>query len=305
MKQIRVFIANGIQLAVTFLANFLALSVFFGMIEFIHPIRNRVLSEILTVLRIPCTGRNVVIFLSAACILIPVLLHRSKLMMRYALWTMGCRKPDEKEKYRLEEAMSIVCEKTGDDKADYDLYVSDMDEDNALALGDNIIAVTKGLLDSPYVSAYTIAGLMAHEVGHIKNHHNHMYLVNGVVSMLGNTVIRLYHTIGEILIELTGIPVLGYLLGFWAWFFKLLAVAMDVVLAFPENIISSRRSRQNEYEADEYACRIGMGLWLFKALEYIKRHEKEENELLATHPAAEKRLKRIAAYIVSHKQLTA
>ncbi len=212
--QISVYIINSIQLVITFLANALALSTFFGMIDFICPIRSRILSDVMTVLRIPFTGQNVVIFLSAVCVLVPVILHRTRLMRRYVLWSMDCRKPDIKEKERFEKAMDIVCEKNRDDINYYELYVSDMDDDNAWSLGDNIVIVSKRLLESAGISTYTIAGLMAHEVGHIKNHHNHTYLITNVVAMLGNTVIRIYHILGEIFLELTGIPFLGRILIF-------------------------------------------------------------------------------------------
>lgn len=303
MKQIYAYFAKSFQLIITFLVNFLVLTTFFGIIEFIHPIRNRILSSILTALQVPVTGKNIIILLSATCIIIPVLLHRTKVMLRYVLWTLDCRKPDEKEKEQLEMAMDIICEKSRDDKNNYEFYVSDMDDDNAFALGDRIIIVTKNLLES--VTVNTVAGLMAHEVGHIKNHHNHVYLVANTVATLGNTVIQLYYALSDILIELQGVPILGFFLRLLAWFFKALAFLMMMVLAFPERIISSRRFRQHEYEADEYACMIGMGTCLFVALKYITRNDHEEESVFASHPLTEKRLARIAAYVASHDRMSA
>lgn len=303
MKQrIYAYLIDIIQLFVTSLVSFLTLSSFFGMIEYIYPIRNQILSGILATFQIPCTSKNVVILLSAACIVIPALLHRTSIMKSYLLWFYDCRRPTVEEKDRLERAMTFVCEKIRDDIRNYDLYVSEINDDNAFSMGGNIIIVTKKLLDSTSVSTYAIAGLLAHEVGHIKNHHNHTYLMTNMVAKTGYSVIQIYSTLGDILSELTGLPFLGFLVGILSWCFKLLSLTMILVLGFPERTIACRNFHRKEYEADTYACRIGMGCWLFEALKYVTRNETDQDCSFSTHPAPEKRLKRIADYIVSQER---
>ena len=84
-------------------------------------------------------------------------------------------------------------------------------------------------------------------------------------------------------------------------------------MQLPLHLITMFSSRQDEFEADQYACKIGLGAELYNGLLYITQGEaqmgfaarilsshpatKQRLELLSSHPATKQRLERIEKYV--------
>ncbi len=188
------------------------------------------------------------------------------------------------------------------------IYVIDDDQPNAFATGRNpenaAVAATSGLLKQ--LSAEEVAGVMAHELAHIKNRDTLIMTITatvaGAISMLSQFALFFGHgrnnalgIVGALLVMIVG-P---------------LAAAM----------VQMAISRAREYEADRVGAEIcGRPLWLASALHRlgvlsgrIENRVAEENpatahlfivnplhthkvdSLFSTHPSLQKRIARLHA----------
>jgi len=190
------------------------------------------------------------------------------------------------------------------------VYVIDTDQPNAFATGRNptnaAVAVTTGLLRR--LSREEVAGVIAHELAHIRNHDTAIMTVTatfaGAISMLAN--FALFFGGGrDRPMGLAG------------------TLAMMILAPLAATLVQMAISRSREYEADRVGAEIcGNPLWLAAALEGIQRaasridyHTAERNpatahmfiinplhahkvdNLFATHPATENRVARLRAMV--------
>jgi heat shock protein HtpX len=191
------------------------------------------------------------------------------------------------------------------------VYVIDEDQPNAFATGRNpenaAVAVTTGLLHR--LSQEEVAGVMAHELAHIKNRDTLTMTITatlaGAVGMLANIASMQMLFGGNRNNPLGGV-----------------GVVLTMVLApLAATMVQMAISRAREYKADEAGARIcGEPLWLANALadlhrgaERIDNHHAEQNPatahmfivnplharsldgLFATHPPMEERIRRLQA----------
>ncbi|WP_375690317.1 zinc metalloprotease HtpX [Pseudooceanicola sp. LIPI14-2-Ac024] len=182
------------------------------------------------------------------------------------------------------------------------VYLIQTDQPNAFATGRNptnaAVAVTAGLMRT--LSREELAGVVAHELAHIKNHDTAIMTVTatfaGAISMLANFALffggsrERLGTIGTI--------------------------AMMILAPMAAALVQMAISRTREYAADKEGAQIcGHPLWLASALEQIQRgaaridnvaaennpatahmfiinplHAHKRDALFATHPATENRV---------------
>jgi Zn-dependent protease with chaperone function len=116
-----------------------------------------------------------------------------------------------------------VCRAAGLHEDDFELFVCQSKDYNAFAVGDNYIAVTKPLLT--VMPASYLAGILAHEVGHIRHNDTFILYLCNAMSSFGNLVLRFYLFITLLLGLLSFIPLVGI-------------VAGDRVLVFPDPDLS-------------------------------------------------------------------
>ena len=293
-----------VVLSLTFTVNFLIVSTFWGLVEMFQPIRWQWLAQLMNYIRVPCTPTNVIILLSALTLLVPCLLHRTWFMQRYLCWATNCQKPQGEAADRLYQAMSIVCKRGGLAISDYNLYVSNMNVMNAFAIGRNNIAVTLPLLNNMRIQE--IAGILAHEMGHIQNRDTSTALLTSTMSSFGNLVVKIYSYI-TLLLQLIGfIPIIGWFAAILSWFFLIQIWLFQFLMQLPLHIITMFSSREDEYEADLYACEIGLGRELYNGLAIITQGEAKMGfaaRLLSSHPATRKRLERIQQYVNKHEAM--
>ena len=169
---------------------------------------------------------------------------------------------------------------------------------NAFAVGSNNIAVTLPLLTNMRVNE--IAGILAHEMGHIQNRDTNIALLNSTMSSFGNLVVRIYSFITLALQIISFIPVIGWITAIISWFFLIQIWLFQFLMQLPLHLITMFSSRQDEYEADLYACKIGLGAELYNGLLLISQGESQMSfatRILSSHPATGKRLERIKNYV--------
>ncbi|MBM3509201.1 MAG: zinc metalloprotease HtpX [Alphaproteobacteria bacterium] len=193
------------------------------------------------------------------------------------------------------------------------IYVVDSDQPNAFATGRDpehaAVAATTGLLRS--LSAEEIAGVMAHELAHVKNRDTLIMTITatiaGAIGMLANFAMLFGASRGD---ERGGSP-LG-----------MVGTILIMILApIGAMLVQMAISRSREYDADRIGAAIaGKPLWLAAALEKLhyaaKRidnpaaeanpttahlfivnplHAHAVDGLFSTHPSIENRMRRLRA----------
>ena len=295
-----------VVLSLTFIVNFLIVSTFWGLVEIFSPIRWQWLQKGMNYFTIAFTETNIIIVLSALTLLVPCLLYRTWIMQRYLCWSLNCQRPKGAAGEQLKQAMSIVCRRAGLDIDDYNLYVCNDDKDlNAFAVGSNNIAVTLPLLSNLRINE--IAGILAHEMGHIQNRDTNTALLTSTMGSFGNLVIRIYSYITLILQIISFIPIIGWFTSILSWFFVIQIWLFQFLMQLPLHLITMFSSRQDEFEADQYACEIGLGTELYNGLVYITQGEEQKGfaaRILSSHPATKQRLERIRNYVNTNDVMT-
>ncbi|MCL2165366.1 MAG: M48 family metalloprotease [Oscillospiraceae bacterium] len=172
------------------------------------------------------------------------------------------------------------------------LYISEVKEVNAFALGRCTIAVTRGALAS--FTDEEIKGVLAHEFGHMANGDTKALLLSTVGNGVFTAIIfgiRLVMRVMELLALLLSsrdrlARIMTVVLRFVA--FTLLDYAI-ILFLFMGDVILALNSRFSEYLADSYAHQIGYGEQLKDALYLINKMDmggrrKLKDWLRASHP---------------------
>jgi heat shock protein HtpX len=157
------------------------------------------------------------------------------------------------------------------------VYVLNSDQPNAFATGRNpdnaAVAASKGLLNR--LSAEEVAGVMAHELAHVRNHDILTMTVTatlaGAISMLANFAMFFG---GNRNSENGGLGLIG-------------TIAMMFLAPMAASIVQMAISRTREYEADRGGAEIcGHPLWLASALAKIANAAgREVNYTAEANPA--------------------
>jgi STE24 endopeptidase len=148
-----------------------------------------------------------------------------------------------------------------------------------------------------------IAGILAHEMGHIQNRDTNTALLTSTMSSFGNLVVRIYGYITLVLQVISFIPIIGWFAAILSWIFVIQIWLFQFLMQLPLHLITMFSSRQDEYEADEYACKIGLGAELYNGLVCITQGEAQMGfaaRILSSHPATKQRLERIQKYVEGH-----
>lgn len=291
-----------VRFILTFLVNSLILIPFCTIVQYIYPLESPVLRRLFLALDIPYELWHISVVLSTALLLLSCLLTRSRLMQFWICWITGCKSAQGGEGDKLAYVMEAVCRFGGQDRRDYKLYVSDRPDFNAFAVGDNHIAVTRPLLQA--MPEAPLAGIVAHEMGHLLHGDSRLGYMCFVMSWFGNLVIRIYQWIVMVLNVLCLIPFVGWALIPVTWLFLLQIYIFHFLLNLPLWFTSQFLSRRDEYAADRYACEIGLGPELYEGLSLLTVGEQKQSfwkSLISDHPLSKKRLQRIRQYIEENR----
>lgn len=187
------------------------------------------------------------------------------------------------------------------------VYIIDTDQPNAFATGRDpdhaAVAATKGLLHR--LSREEVAGVMAHELAHVKNRDTLIMTITatiaGAISMLANFAFFMGGNRNNNALGLIGV------------------LAVMIIAPMAAGLVQMAISRAREYEADRIGAEIcGQPLWLASALAKIAQgasaidntpaennpatahmfiinplHAKKVDSLFSTHPATANRVARL------------
>ena len=285
------FISNAIVVNM-----FLTLAWLFTPIDGWGPILK--LKALLRFLYITPIPDNVIMVLTMLMLFVPIFVYRLEYVQRAVLWLMGAHPAEGQEKFWIESAFSLVCEKSGTAVGDYKLYVIERNVLNAFAFGRNYIAVSRPLLQT--LSKERLAGVLAHEMGHLKHGDTQMLTLTYCMQNVGLLALKILNGVIAVCGWVTKIPYVGFAAAILSWMLFLVVVVMEFLVSLPANLVMLFFSRQDEYAADRYACELGLGNQLHEGLEQISDGEEKmswSQRLLSTHPDTENRLKRIDDYL--------
>lgn len=235
--------------------------------------------------------------LTLASVLIPAILARLGIMERFFVYSEGGRKAYGEDALLLTEGLHEICRRGELDPSDYRLYVGLRNEYNAFSLGKSIVVMAPLLRQFPEEK---LLGIMAHEMGHIQRGHTGANLLCVGMAWFGQIIVLVYNTI-----FLIWIPFLGILINLFALFISLQYNILSFLLQTPMLFISRFGSRKEEYEADTYACLLGLGRGLGLGLYHIESIYGTGSagffkSLLNDHPDTPKRIERIRKYLETH-----
>ena len=232
-------------------------------------------------------------------ILAPAVIFSLGPMQRFLVWSEGGRSVSGEWRMRMERALEEICEQAHLHPGDYNLYVGDTQELNAFALGNRHIAVTAGALQ--YLNDRELTGIMAHEMGHLQKGHTKAGLFIVGMNWFGRVIARVYMIMNVLCRLVSWVPVLGWMVSIIMFFINLQYTVCIFLLQIPACFLLISGQREEEYEADHYACCIGLGKELEQGLmvldDYYGSHRMGFLERLQSdHPDTKNRLKRIRKY---------
>ena len=238
--------------------------------------------------------------LSCLSILVPAVVFSVGPMQRILVWSYGGRKARGIEREKMERAVEEVCRRAHLDPSDYELYVAAVPELNAFALGNRHITATRGLLQ--YMDDRELAGVLAHEVGHLQKGHTRAGLFICGMSWFGDIIVQVYGLMNFLCRLVLWIPVFGWFVAFVMFLINLQHAFFIYLLAIPAKFLTLCGQRQEEYEADRYACTIGLGAELKKGLRDMEAYYGEQkmgffDRIRSDHPDTKKRIERITEEI--------
>ncbi len=185
-------------------------------------------------------------------------------------------------------------------KKPFKLYIKYDNSINAFAVGRNTICIHSGLLQ---LDDGSIKGILAHEIGHHVSRDTTFLLVIAVTNMITNFIIVICH----LLIQLVSILITAFInrrrVGLILFIRTILVLPFMLLTKLWQllcNVLVAYSSRQNEYEADEFAVTIGYGYELKHALFLLdgsKVNYSWYESLFISHPETHKRIARIDAAI--------
>lgn len=242
---------------------------------------------------------NIVLALSLFTVIVPCFFYRTEPMQALVFWLMGARTPEGDDLVKLESAMKTACKQAGKDRSGFRLYVRKNDNSlNAWAFGRNRIMVTAPLLAS--MDTQYIAGLLAHELGHIRNGDTNVQGFTACMSFCGELAVNILAFVTRVLRWFLWVPVLNWAIVAVNFIFFVTVTLIKYLVLKPADLIMLYFSRGDEYRADQYACMIGLGAELYEGLSEITQGEGRLgffDRLWSTHPETEKRLARIREFI--------
>lgn len=178
------------------------------------------------------------------------------------------------------------------------IYTIDSLVVNAFAIGRHTIAVTRGAMET--FSEDELKAVISHEIGHILYGHTTALILN----VIGNGVFSVFVIVAKCVLsvlDLLQAPFEEKTKGISYLFLSMFRFLFNLILfvfMFLGNVILSANSRNNEYQADEFAHQIGYGGDLIESLYLLQKMSLGEEMALvermtASHPLLAKRIGRL------------
>ena len=274
-----------ISFLLSFIINYFIGTIFFSFASLVTHLGNPTVFSIFQHLGIAYTENNIISFYSVLVVAVCGLLMLLPPAQRIFALFSGCRTPSPEDQAKIDYAMNRIyagsCYKPGD----FQLFVQNTVDLNAYALG-----------SLTYLDNDELAGILAHEVGHLTHHDTKFGIMAYGMSTAGSIMYSILAVVQNIFVVLAHIPAIGFVFAALSWIMLLFLSFIQLLIRLPF-ILEMYLSRRAEYAADRYACEIGLGRELYRGLQHITAGEPKMNffqRLASTHPATNSRLQKIS-----------
>lgn len=220
----------------------------------------------------------------------------------------GERKPTAEESAYLEPLFEKLCSYSGVKRDSLTVRMRNDEDINAFASGINHITIYTGALRA--LSEDQLVGVLAHELGHLRNRDTIYLTITYAMDRLGQLILNLVILLNGALNILALIPIVNIVIRIIQIVLLVMIAAVEYVLRLPKWITYYFDSRRREYAADAYAVSIGLGRELrdglvslglatdqIGILETGELYDREStgffSRLFITHPKMIKRIQRI------------
>lgn len=220
----------------------------------------------------------------------------------------GERKPSAVEAEYIEPLLEELCTRSGVSRNTLTLRMRTDEDINAFASGINHITIYTGALSG--LEERHLLGLLAHELGHLRNRDTIYLTITYAMDRLGQLILNLVILLNGALNILALIPIVNIVIRIIQIVLLVMIAAVEYVLRLPKWITYYFDSRRREYAADAYAVSIGLGRELREGLvalglateqigmlETGELYDREStgffSRLFITHPKMIKRIQRI------------
>ena len=220
----------------------------------------------------------------------------------------GERKPTAEESAYLEPLFEKLCSYSGVKRDSLTVRMRNDEDINAFASGINHITINTGALRA--LSEDQLVGVLAHELGHLRNRDTIYLTITYAMDRLGQLILNLVILLNGALNILALIPIVNIVIRIIQIVLLVMIAAVEYVLRLPKWITYYFDSRRREYAADAYAVSIGLGRELREGLvalglateqigmlETGELYDREStgffSRLFITHPKMIKRIQRI------------
>ena len=209
------------------------------------------------------------------------------------------------DKERLDKIFGIVCKAADADASKYLLYIIEDGAINALAMGKRRIAVYRGAMVKCHDDE--LAGLLAHELGHLRRKHTPFELFRAGVQWFTRYILFFFYSCKWFLGAISVIPFIGFIFLWISYALYVVYYGICWFLRFPYFYLGSFYSRRIEYDADAFAVNIGLGECIYRGLCKIAAENMNNPhsrfkpdgwdrflwELESDHPDMDNRIKRV------------
>ena len=220
----------------------------------------------------------------------------------------GERKPTAEESAYLEPLFEKLCSYSGVKRDSLTVRMRNDEDINAFASGINHITIYTGALRA--LSEDQLVGVLAHELGHLRNRDTIYLTITYAMDRLGQLILNLVILLNGALNILALIPIVNIVIRIIQIVLLVMIAAVEYVLRLPKWITYYFDSRRREYAADAYAVSIGLGRELREGLVALglateqigmlangELYDREStgffSRLFITHPKMIKRIQRI------------
>ena len=208
-------------------------------------------------------------------VLLPACCAQLPFVERWFCYMLGARELEGVQGMRIQEAVNVACAHAGIEPERLNVYMHYDNEINAFMTGKNNLVVFVGA--SKVLSIPDLAGMIAHELGHYKHGDSYHSITLYLMGFLPNKFMEFLQYIADLCFygRNWGIvfAVLGYVLSVICCIFRFILSIPFFVAGLIFGV------EGGEKNADKYACEIGMGMYLYSAINTIREKDTHKTSL--------------------------
>lgn len=229
---------------------------------------------------------------AASCLIWTMVLPNFPVTRSIMRSVMNFEEPTEEEQAKINKAWDVLESRAVVSRKNYQCFVWKINAWNAISCGANDIAISGILLRD--FSPEQLAGIMAHEIGHhVHGDIKYQNIINGM-TFVSNVCVKILVVLRFVLDVLRIIPFLGWFTAILSFSISIFFALYSYLIVFPARFFNSFFTRRNEYAADAYAVKLGLGNELISGMNEIIKVERKMHwweVFLSDHPRTKSRIK--------------